>query len=133
MKNAGGALWKIAPLERGFVYESMLGLKGTFSVKNYPVIDAFYNGVATSIKTLDLGAKSYLKGNSVYNKLVNYIDDLANFKGTMHGGINTKGVIKSKVLEVGIPGANQAQREQIQRAIKYAVEKDIKINIRVVK
>ena len=134
LKGAGGSLWKIAPLQRGFVYESMLGLKGAMKTSNFPVIDAFYKGVATSIKTLDLGAKSYLKGNSVYNKLASYIDDLANFKDTRWGGnVVRASDIKSKVLEVGIPrGATPAQRQQIQKAIEYAAEKEIKMNVRVV-
>lgn len=78
LRNAGNSLWKVAPLKRGFVYEKMLG--GNL-VKNYPVIDKFVNGVATSIKTLDVGAKSYLKGNNVFNKLKDYIDKLSSFKG----------------------------------------------------
>ena len=73
------------PLERGFVYESMMNLKGAMKSSNFPTIDAFYNGVATSIKTLDLGAKTYLKNNSVFNKLSGYIDDLARFDGAVWG------------------------------------------------
>ena len=133
LKEAGGSLWKIAPLERGFVYESMLGLKGTFKVKNFPVIDAFHNGIATSIKTIDLSTKSYLKGNGVYYTLKSYIDKLANFKGVNWGGINTQGAIKSRVLEVGIPkGATAKQIEQINKAVQYGNSNGVKVNVRVV-
>ena len=135
LKGAGNSLWKIAALQRGFVYEEMLALKGTFNVSNFPVIDAFYNGVATSVKTMNLGAKSYSKGNAVYSQLSKYIDALAGFNGKEWAGNVVKGSdIKSKVLEVGIPrGATSAQVQQINKAIETAASKNIQMNVRVVK
>lgn len=133
-KSAGNSLWKITALQRGFVYEEMLNLAGKFRVSNYPVIDAFYKGIATSIKTLDLGAKTYLKDNAVLNKLTGYVDDLASFEGTNFAGVDTRNAITKKVLEVGIPkGATSAQVNQINKAIEYASEKGIQMNVRVVK
>lgn len=42
--------------------------------------------------------------------------------------------IKSKVLEVGIPkGASKAQIQQMNRAVRYAKEQGVELNIRVVK
>ena len=42
--------------------------------------------------------------------------------------------INSRVLEVGIPkGATKSQREQMNRAVKYAKEQGVELNIRVVK
>jgi len=70
-KVLGRSLWELEPFRRGFVYEKALNLKGAFRTSNFPVIDAFYKGVATSIKTLDIRAKSYLKGNAVFNQLKN--------------------------------------------------------------
>lgn len=104
-------------------------------VKNYPVIDKFVNGVATSIKTLDVGAKSYLKGNNVFNKLKDYIDKLSSFKGREWSKIIIEEKdIKKKILEVGIPkGATKEQIKQINQAIKYAEQQGIKMNVRVVK
>ena len=135
LKNAGGSLWKIAPLERGFVYESMMNLKGAMKSSNFPKIDAFYKGVATSVKTLDLGAKSYLKNNAVFNKLIGYVDDLAGFNGATWGDDVVRGSdITKRVLEVGIPrGASSSQLQQINNAIKYGAEKGVKVNVRVVK
>lgn len=135
LKSAGNSLWKIAPLERGFVYEKMLNLKGAFKSSNFPVIDAFYKGVATSIKTLDVKAASYLKTNAVYNKLVKYADDLYKFEGKEWAGERVVGdQITSRVLEVGIPrGATKSQVTQINNAIKYAENQGIKMNVRIVK
>ena len=43
-------------------------------------------------------------------------------------------VIKSRVLEVGIPkGATKSQIEQMNRAVKYAKEQGVELNIRVVR
>ncbi|KFF73830.1 hypothetical protein HX13_17680 [Chryseobacterium sp. P1-3] len=135
LKKAGGSLWGMAPLERGFVYETILGLKGAFKSSNFPVIDAFADGVATSIKTLDLAAKSYAKNNQVFNTLKGYINKLANFKGAEWGGEAVEGsAIKSRVLEVGVPeGATSSQIEQINKAIKYGKDNGVKVNVRVVK
>lgn len=134
LKSAGGSLWKIASLQRGFVYESMLNLKGAMKTSNFPVIDAFFQGTATSIKTLDLGAKTYLKGNAVFRQLSSYIDDLAKFNGRTWGGETVKaGDITKKVLEVGIPrGASKIQIQQINKAVEYAAEKGIQLNVRIV-
>ncbi len=134
LKSAGGSLWKLAPLERGFVYESMMNLKGAMKSSNFPKIDAFYKGVATSVKTLDLGAKSYLKNNAVFNKLTGYVDDLAGFNGATWGDDVVRGSdITKRVLEVGIPrGASSSQVQQINNAVKYGAEKGVKVNVRVV-
>lgn len=102
---------------------------------NFPVIDAFYKGVATSIKTLNLGAKSYGKGNAVFNQLSKYVDDLAGFNGRTWGGQTVKGGdITSRVLKVGIPkGATNAQIQQINNAVKYATEQGVKLNVKTVR
>ena len=134
-KSAGGSIWKLSNWsQRGFVYEKLMG--GNL-VQNFPVIDKFIKGVATSIKTLDLAAATYTKetGKAVYNKLKGYIDDLANFKGANHGGTKVmEEDIKERILNVGIPkGATKSQVEQIQEAIKYGKGKGITVEINVVK
>lgn len=116
-----------------FVYEEMLG--GNLA-KNYPVIDKFVKGVGTSIKTLDVTAKTYTaNAKTIYSKLAKYVDDLHNFQGALVKGVNTTGdAIKKKVLEVGIPrGATTEQVEQISKAIEYAASKGIEMNVRIVK
>ncbi|CAI9429630.1 hypothetical protein MSHRCOH1_05410 [Candidatus Ornithobacterium hominis] len=80
-------------------------------------------------------AKSYLKGNNVFNKLKDYIDKLSSFKGREWSKIIIEEKdIKKKILEVGIPkGATKEQIKQINQAIKYAEQQGIKMNVRVVK
>jgi hypothetical protein len=131
--RAGGSLWNVEGgwLARGFIYEEMLG--GNL-VKNYPVIDKFVQGVATSIKTLDLGAKTYQNAGKVLSVLKGYINKLEAFEGANFAKVNTtNGAITEKILEVGIPkGASAAQIEAIQSAVKYGAENGIKVNVRVV-
>ena len=133
------SIWKLTPFNRGFEYESRLlkslNIKNNrITTKNFPVIDAFANGVATSIKTIDLTAKSYLKGNRVYRQLKIYIDELSNFHGANWGSNRVlSSEIRERVLEVGIPrGATTSQIKQLQQAAKYAESKNIQLNIRVV-
>ena len=136
LKGAGNSIWKLLPLERGFVYEEVLKAN-LRHIKNYPVIDDFIaaTGKATSVKTLDLAAKTYLKsGKPVFNQLRNYIDKLAKFKGANWGKFNTVNKIKSKVLELGVPpGATPVQLVQINNAIAYANSNNIKLIVRIVK
>lgn len=63
--NEGGAtsqavqsVWQMRPFERGVAIENMLGRSPQLA-QNFPVIDRWNNGVATSIKSIDLMAKSY--------------------------------------------------------------------------
>lgn len=63
-----------------------------------------------------------------------FIDDLANFNGRTWGKDVVNGSdITKRVLEVGIPrGASKSVVQQIKDAAKYASEKGIEMNVRVV-
>lgn len=94
----------------------------------------FYDGIATSIKTIDLRASSYKTGNKVFSQLKRYIDALYAFNGKSWGlDIVKKNEIRKKVLEVGIPrGASETQISQLHKAVIYAKSKQIQVNIRIV-
>ena len=70
-KASSKSVWSLPWLERGLIIEEQLGknLKG-----NFPVIDKFLNGVATSIKSIDLNAKSYQNGKVLFSTLKRYIE-----------------------------------------------------------
>ncbi|MGL4825791.1 MAG: hypothetical protein ACRC4G_06375, partial [Alphaproteobacteria bacterium] len=55
-KHPDGSVWLEGPVTRGEKIEQALGQN---LHKNYPVIDRFDNGVVTSIKSIDLNAKTY--------------------------------------------------------------------------
>ena len=113
----------------------MLGLKGLMKSSNFPVIDAFYQGVATSVKTMNIFAKSLAKDGAVEKQLVKYVDKLADFKGASWGGQTVEGAeITKRVLEVGIPkGASEKVIQQIAKATEYAKTQGVELNVRVVR
>lgn len=86
---------------------------------------------------MDLTAPSYQKGNSVFNTLKGYINKLADFTSAEVGGVRVvQGeTYTSKVLEVAVqPGkGTNAQWDQINQAINYALEKNINVTLKFVK
>jgi filamentous hemagglutinin len=75
--------WNLPPLERGKAIEQLLpsiGLGRTLA-PNFPKIDRFVNGVAGSIKSIDLRLPTYQNMAALASKLQGYINDVANFQG----------------------------------------------------
>jgi RHS repeat-associated protein len=77
-----GSVWKLGNFVRGAMIESMLGAN---LPRAFPVIDKFLNGVATSIKSLDLTAKTYQNAKALASKINGYVDKLADFNGAKLG------------------------------------------------
>lgn len=90
-----------------------------------------------SIKSMDLTASSYQKGNSVLNTLKGYVDDLASFSNKTWGNTTiTQGEsYTSKALELAVQTGKgtESQWNQISEAINYALSKDINVTIRFIK
>jgi RHS repeat-associated protein len=126
--DAKGA-WSLNPFDRGKSIEATLKGWGT----NFPVIDKFdkTSRTITSIKSLDLNAKSYQSGNAVYNRGKGYIDKLAGFqRGELQEIIIESGDFDNRVLELAIPeGATSSQLEQLKKLKEYAQEQSIQLTI----
>jgi RHS repeat-associated protein len=133
MGTGGKSVWSLNALERGLSIEKSLG--GNLP-KNFPVIDKLQNGVATSIKSVDLTAKTYNKGNGLLNTLTGYVNKLSNFTQGQRGNFTVlEGVdFTRKTLDVAIqPGRATAQQwEQIGKAMKYAKSQGIEFIIRFI-
>jgi len=102
------------------------------------VIDKFANGLATSIKSLDLTAKSYQKAEALASKINGYVDKLADFNGAKLGGAEVKGSeITSRELQLAVPAGSitDAQRGVIDAAAKRAanLKNPVKIKVTEVK
>ncbi len=123
--------WALPALQRGHIIHKMLGANLS---PNFPVIDRFVNGVATSIKTLDLNAPTYQNIGALISKVRGYINTLANFQGARLGGFHIRAnQISGRVLELVIPpGATQAQLAALQQLQQYAASLGITLNIVVV-
>ncbi|MDD3120129.1 MAG: hypothetical protein PHF46_01850 [Candidatus Gracilibacteria bacterium] len=119
--------WLLDKFARGNYIERKLGGMCT----NFPVIDKFVKnskGVVesiTSIKSLDFNARTYSKGNRIYNKLMKDAEKLNGFtkrtwaKDTVETNKNTK-----KILEVAMPeNPSEFQLNQIRKVVKDAKDK----------
>lgn len=128
--STSSSVWKLHPFERGWAIEKQLGGWGN----NFPVIDKFEKGIATSIKSLDLNAKSYQNSNRVFNTLKRYIDDLVGFNGATRKPINISEIV-GRQLDLALPSGSgsAAQWEQIQQAMKYALQNNINMTINFIK
>lgn len=118
--RGASAVWRAAPFARGLAIEAKLG--GNLP-SAFPVIDRFEKGVATSIKSLDLNAKTYQNASALTSKLNDYISKLAGFNGASFSGRTIKSSqISSRVLEVAVPKGSMtaAQQGAIDAATKTA-------------
>ena len=106
--RAASSVWnKVGIHARGeavenFIFQNILG-RARFLHFNFPVIDDFFQGVATSIKSIDLTLPSYQNDSAILNTLSKAAGDLADFAGKRFAGDEVKGaLITDRVLIVAI-------------------------------
>jgi hypothetical protein len=94
------------------------------------------NGVATSVKSLDLMAKTYQNANRLMSTLTGYVDKLANFSGGAVGQTVIRGSdVTARVLEVVVQrgAANAQQMETLRKAAEYAKQNDVQLKVIIVR
>jgi hypothetical protein len=97
---APASVWAMDAFERGLAIEQQLG----GYLGNFPTIDKFVNGVATSIKSIDLLAKSYQQISNLTYLIRGYVEELASFNGAAWGDFVVRGSeITSRLLQIAIP------------------------------
>lgn len=130
--------WAKNPFVRGKELEVKIAadLPGDALLGNFPKIDVWdaSKGKVTSIKTLDLDAKSYQRTSAFKKKMQKYADDLNDFEGTSDAGwagtVIKENAISSRELVVGIP---KSLSDDFAKAAKeVANEKGISIVFKVV-
>lgn len=99
--------------------------------QNFPVIDRFVDGVATSIKSLDLGAKTYQNTRTLQTTCERYIDKVAGFNGRNWGRHNiTQEDISGRALDLVIPsGGTQGQLNVLEELIEYGQSRGVTVNL----
>ena len=120
-------IWDMKPFDRGMAIEKMLG----GWCDNFPVIDKYdkITKTATSIKSIDLNAKSYASPSAIKRKLNEYTDALYNFEGYANKNHDAR-IILEKKLEIAIPSnSSEAALQAVDDAIKYAKDKGIEVII----
>jgi hypothetical protein len=133
-RQPGPSVWDIPGIRpRGELIESMVG-RSPFLVSNFPVIDRFANGVATSIKSLDLRAATYQDVTKLSRKVLGYIDDMATYQGQPRrwGGVQiTQAQITGRALDLVIPAHGVAHEQLLVLAglQNYAHMVGVRLNL----
>ena len=114
--------WEMGWAKRGNYLNEKLGanLPGTFKT-----IDIFADGVATSIKSIDLNAATYQHATHLTYRLNEYVNKLADFEGDTLGDINIAAEnITSRNLSIAIPKNSMTAVQQAAfEAARSRVEK----------
>jgi len=88
--------------------------------ENSPVIDKIPNGIATSIKSVDLTAATYQNMTILINRLSTYVGEVSEFVGgRLKKDVVEFSDIKGRALEVAIPkGTMTSQQREFVEAVR---------------
>jgi hypothetical protein len=104
--EAASGFWKLGWAKRGQQIEEALTADApeTRTPPNFPVIDQWANGVATSYKSIDLTAATYQDAGRLTYRVSNYVGKLADFNGASFNGTVVEGEkIATRVLNLVVP------------------------------
>lgn len=114
------SIWELNPFARGTAIDRMFNNLGD----NFPTLDRFdfSTGLATSIKSIDLGAKTYQSISRLTSTLTGYVNQLQNFTYANQSGIKiTDGMITQRELLLAIPSnASAAQLSALDQITQWA-------------
>lgn len=115
-------VWQLGWGKRGQMINDQFG-DPTFP-DNYPVIDKFPDGIATSVKSIDLNAATYQNDISLANRILEYVEKVRDFNGTDWGGKSVESDdIKGRALQLIVPRGSitESQRTMIERVQTMAL------------
>jgi contact-dependent growth inhibition (CDI) system restriction endonuclease-like protein len=108
--EADANAWKLGWAARGRYFESRLGRN---LHPNFPTIDKTPDGIATSIKSIDLNAKTYQVSNSLRYRLNNFVDEVESFKGGRWGGDEVEeAAITGRAVSIAIPKGSMTEEQR---------------------
>ena len=121
-------IWEYGNSVRGWAIEDLLGRNLPRTFKG---IDRWKDGVATSIKSMHLWAKSYQDPAKVLSQGKKYVDQLVNFRGASMGEIDiVVDHTTPRVLRLAVPpGATEAQKSALRRVIGYGKENGVRVEV----
>jgi hypothetical protein len=109
LAEADAAAWNLGWAARGHYFEIRLGQ--TLHV-NFPVIDAIPNGIATSIKSVDLNAVTYQNTGVLTRRLTDYVMKVSEFMGDSFGNdIVQFSDIKGRSLSLAVPKGSMTEMQ----------------------
>jgi hypothetical protein len=112
--------WELGWAARGRYFEDQLGRT---LHPSFPTIDKIPDGVATSIKSIDLNAPTYQDDARLTYRLNKYIDDVVEFNGANLANDEVKlSDIEGRALHLAIPKGSmtEAQRRAIEAVRRRA-------------
>ena len=120
--------YELDPFERGRQIEQALGHN---LPSNFPTIDRFSNGLATSIKSLDLDAAAYQSTSDLNRTLKGYVDAVAGFQGRTWAGVRIRPQdITGRALDLAIPhSGSAAQQAIINQVVQYGASRRVTVNV----
>jgi contact-dependent growth inhibition (CDI) system restriction endonuclease-like protein len=122
-------VWDLGPATRGNIIHERLGNN---TPPGFPTIDKIdAEGIVTSIKSLDLGAKSYQNPATITRVVQGYIDKVADFTGDRWANFEiTPSQIKGRALVLAVPpGKTAPQQEALNALIEYGLSKGVNVHI----
>jgi RHS repeat-associated protein len=114
--------WILRPFQRGIQIENQIG-RSPALVQNFPVIDKFNNGVATSIKSIDLGAKTYQNAGNLTRTVQSYVTKLSNWQGITRANfsVNQESIISRELILAIPPNATYEQMQILTQIQNWAL------------
>ncbi|MGA2412555.1 MAG: hypothetical protein ABSG46_19495 [Candidatus Binataceae bacterium] len=105
-------IWKLGWAKRGRMINEKFG-DPTFP-DNYPIIDKIPNGVATSVKSIDLNAAAYQNDITLGNRLLQYVEDVRDYDGARWGGLDIQaGQITGRAVQLIVPKGSLTDAQRI--------------------
>lgn len=128
------SVWQMNPFRRRVAIENMLGRSPQLA-QNFPVIDRWQNGIATSIKSIDLMAKSYQNINTLTRTVQGYINTLANWQGATWGNITIQAnqIVGRELILAIPPNASAAQIQALQQLQQSALNQGINLMLTTIR
>ncbi len=131
LHNAGQELlkiWDLPLFPRGEAIEKLLeqNLPRTF-----PVIDRWENGVAASIKSMNLHTKTYQDPAGILPLGRRYVDKVANFRGAIMRDFDIRAEhITERVLRLAVPpGGTKAQQSALRSLVEYGTQHNVRVEV----
>ena|GEM_PF-2603345 len=128
----GQDVWQIGLKLRGEAIENAIGRSPQLS-RNFPTIDRYENGIATSIKSIDLAAKTYQNIGRLTSTVQDYINQLYNFNGASFAGTDITVVTGRQLILAIPPNATAQQLAALQQLQAQAAQQGINLVLQVVK
>jgi RHS repeat-associated protein len=128
----GQDVWQMGLKLRGEAIERAIGRSPQLH-QNFPTIDRYENGLATSIKSIDLAAKTYQNIGRLTSTVQGYINQLYNFNGASFAGTDITVVTGRQLILAIPPNATAQQLAALQQLQAQAAQQGINLVLQVVK